>query len=80
MSDIASVSSAQAANLAADRSWVRKPRERRYPLGCKWQGTKRCGSRFMRTDGNLEKNRKKETASGDLEVKKAELLKTVLLL
>lgn len=33
LSGTASVSSTQAANLAADRSWVRKPRERRHPLG-----------------------------------------------
>jgi len=60
LSDTASVSSAQAANLAADRARVRKPRERRYPLGCKWQGTKRCGSCFMSTGGNLEHSQKKK--------------------
>lgn len=59
LSGTASVSSAQAAQPAADRSRVRKSRERRCPLGCKWQGTKRCWNNFMSTDGNLEHSQKK---------------------
>lgn len=50
---------ARAANLAADRSWARKPRERRYPLGYKWQGTKRYRSHFVSTSSNLGLSQKK---------------------